>query len=71
LARAARTAYLAEDIWQPWVAYVNAVDGRTPVEMLAYKLPTWFALVALGAIALRPDRSAERARLRGAGVAAN
>ena len=71
LARAAPTAYLAEDIWRPWIAYVNGADGRSPAQMLAYKLPTWCALVALGVVALGPGRRAEPARVRAAPVAVN
>jgi hypothetical protein len=54
LARVGGPSRLAEDVWQAWVGLLDLRDGRSPVEMFAFKLPTWFAFVALGLAALRP-----------------
>jgi hypothetical protein len=58
LAAVANGSLLAEAPWQAWITFLNARDSRTPLEMFGYKLPTWFALYALGLIGL----SALRAR---------
>ncbi len=57
LAAVANGSLLAEVPWQAWMAFVNARDSRTALEMFGYKLPTWFALYALGLIALSALRT--------------
>ena len=44
---------LAETTWATWTGLLDGRDGRTPVEMLWFKLPTWFALAALAYTSVR------------------
>ncbi len=45
-------SYLAETSWRIWIGHINARDARTPLEIFACKLPSWFSLYALGLVAL-------------------
>jgi hypothetical protein len=47
---------LAEDAWAVWVRS-GARDGRTPLERLAVKLPTWIGLALLLGVAVRPSKA--------------
>jgi hypothetical protein len=68
LARVADGRRLAEDAWGVWVRS-GVRDGRPPLERLLFKLPTWFALLALAGTALAlgasPARRAALAPVRG------
>jgi hypothetical protein len=57
LARVAGPARLAEDVWRAWTLMLSVRDGRTPLEIFAFKLPTWFAFAVLAIVSLRPHVS--------------
>ncbi len=61
LALVSNGSLLAETSWRVWIDSLGGRDGRTPFEMLLFKLPTWLALAALAYYAVRPAlRSAIR-----------
>jgi len=41
---------VADTVWQTWLGIAGR-DGRTPLEIFAVKLPTWFAFFTLGIVA--------------------
>ncbi|MBD5635078.1 MAG: hypothetical protein IAI49_11430, partial [Candidatus Eremiobacteraeota bacterium] len=55
---------LAEDVWQAWIGASGARAGRTPLEILLFKLPTWLALVGLLFAALRTRERAGTVAVR-------
>ncbi len=57
MARAAAGSRLAEDTRLIWLAAFGARDHRTDLELVANKLPTWFALLTI-AVATARARSA-------------
>lgn len=71
LARAAVPSALAERVWEVWVRTLDYRDGRTPWEILLFKLPTWLAFAFFGVAAVRALRESRahpaRAGLRLAG----
>jgi hypothetical protein len=44
---------LSQVSWRVWISMLGGRDGRTPFEMFLFKLPTWLALGAIGAAAIR------------------
>jgi hypothetical protein len=62
LARASDGGRLAQDAWAAWIATTADRDHRTPLEVLAFKLPTWGALACLIALLIRVARGDARAR---------
>jgi hypothetical protein len=64
LARVAAPSLLAEAVWRVWIGVVDAREGRTPLEVLLFKLPTWCALAALGLAAVRATGGLAAARHR-------
>ena len=67
LARVSDPNALAQAPWNAWIATMGNRDGRTPLEIVLTKLPTWFGLLALWWCAQRS--LAPRARLRAAASA--
>jgi hypothetical protein len=67
LARVSDPKALAQAPWSAWIATMGNSDGRTPLEIVLTKLPTWFGLLALWWCAQRS--LAPRARLRAAASA--
>jgi hypothetical protein len=45
--------FLSQKSWGVWISLLGGRDGRTPFEMLLFKLPTWIALLAIGTFAIR------------------
>ena len=66
LATLASGSNLAETVWTAWIAVLAGRDGRTPLEISFFRLPTWFALVAIGIAATRATYESSPARLRSA-----
>jgi hypothetical protein len=56
LARVAQPGSLADRTWEVWVRSIGTRDGRTPLEVTLFKIPTWLALATLGIIASRARR---------------
>jgi hypothetical protein len=52
LARVSGPSRFAEDVWRAWIVAEGAADGRTPLQMFLFKLPTWLAFFSLGIVTL-------------------
>lgn len=57
LAAVSSAGALADRVWGVWIIAVSPRDYRTFPEMLAYKAPTWLALVTVGWYAYRLGRA--------------
>jgi len=65
LARVWNPAWLADRVWQVWIELIHTRDGRTPFQLLLFKLPTWLGLAALALVALqRSPPAALRSTMR-------
>lgn len=65
LARFANPGLLADRVWQVWIELIPTRDGRTPLELFLFKLPTWLGLAALALVAFQPSsRRALRSTMR-------
>ncbi|MGH7747022.1 MAG: glycosyltransferase 87 family protein, partial [Candidatus Dormibacteria bacterium] len=60
LARVAAPHELAERTWAAWLGSMNDRDHRSALELLATKLPTWFGLATILALAGAPLAEARR-----------
>jgi len=59
LAPYANGTYLSQKSWGVWISLLGGRDGRTPIEIALFKLPTWIALGAVGWFAIASARSGE------------